>query len=140
MSFTPSELGYTGNVYAYDVNHGTGRVLTPSQANSDTISDTAYYVVVPIGPSGIGFLGEKGKIAPLGKKRIASFSDNGTLSATITFGSGEKPVTLQGYSPSAPTVTASVGSVGAVSYDATAKQFTIAVTPAGTSATIAIKP
>jgi hypothetical protein len=126
-------------VYAYDVNKATGRLLHPTQANTDTIADTAYYVVVPIGPSGIGFLGEQGKIAPLGKKRIVSWSDNGTLTVTIAFASGEPAITIQGYAPSAPTIAAQTGSAGPIGYDAATRRFTVAVTPAAGGATITLK-
>lgn len=142
-SFMPSELGYGGNVYVYNVNAGTGQVAMPSTQISATLATTtttAYYVVTPIGASGIGFLGEQGKIAPLGTKRIASFSDDGTVAANVVFASGEGAITLQGYAPSAPTVTASTGSVGAVSYSSTTHLFTVPVTAAGTTATVHISP
>jgi len=141
LSFTPAELGYTGSVYAYNVNSATGRVLTPTQANTDSITDTAYYLVAPIGPSGIAFLGEQGKIAALGKKRIATFSDDGTLTATVSFAPGEGAITLQGYAPKAPTATAVSGTVGPVTYSATTSRFTIAVTAAaGNSASLQLRP
>jgi hypothetical protein len=138
-SFTPAELGYSGSVYVYNVNAGTGQVAMPSTQISATLASTtttAYYVVTPIGQSGIGFLGEQGKIAPLGTKRIASFSDDGTLTANVLFASGEGAITLQGYAPSAPTVTALTGTAGNVSYSATTHLFTVSVTPAGTGATL----
>jgi hypothetical protein len=140
LSFTPAELGYSGSVYVFNVNAATGRVLTPAQANTDTITDTAFYLVAPIGPSGIAFLGEQGKIAGLGKKRIATFSDDGTLIATVSFAAGEGAITLQGYAPRAPTATAVSGTVGAVSYSAATSRFTVSVTGAGTSATVQLRP
>ncbi|MFL5307636.1 MAG: hypothetical protein ACJ8F1_20620 [Polyangia bacterium] len=136
LSFTPAELGYSGSVYVYDVNKQSGRLLTAMQANADTISDTAYYVVAPVGQSGIAFLGEQGKIAPLGSKRISDWSDNGTLSVSVAFAAGETSVTLTGYAASAPTATADTGTVGAVQYDATSKRFTLSVSPAGSSASL----
>jgi hypothetical protein len=142
-SFTPAELGYTGSVYVYDVNADSGRVATPSQSVSATLAttnSTAYYVVTPIGASGIGFLGERGKIAPLGKKRIASFSDDGGVDIDVAFGAGEGSVTLQGYAPKAPTATATAGTVGAVTYSASTQLFTLPVTAAGTSATVRLTP
>jgi hypothetical protein len=33
-SFTPAELGYTGNVYVYDVNNDSGTVLASTQAST----------------------------------------------------------------------------------------------------------
>ena len=140
LSFTPAELGYAGSVYVFNVNAATGRVLTAAQANTDTITDTAYYLVAPIGPSGIAFLGEQGKIAALGKKRITTFSDDGTLTATVSFATGEGAITLQGYAPRAPTATATSGTVGAVTYSATTSRFTVAVTGASGSATVQLKP
>ena len=136
MSFTPAELGYAGSVYVLDVNHGTGRLLTASQANTDTISDTAYYIVAPLGPSGIAFLGEQGKLAAAGKKRISDWSDDGTLTVSVAFAAHETAVTLTGYAPTAPIATASTGSVSAVQYDTTQKRFTLAVMPSSGSATV----
>jgi len=140
LSFTPAELGYTGSVYVFNVNAATGRVLTPAQPNADTITDTAYYLVAPIGPSGIAFLGEQGKIAGLGKKRIATFSDSGTLTATVSFAAGEGAITLHGYAPRAPTATATTGTVGAVSYSTATSRFTVAVTGAAGTATVQLRP
>lgn len=136
MSFTPAELGYAGSVYVYDVNHATGRLLTASQANTDTITDTAYYIVAPVGPSGIAFLGEQGKLASTGAKRISDWSDTGTLAVSVAFGAGEKSVTLTGYAPSMPTAAADLGTVSAVQYDATSKRFTVSVAPSGASASV----
>ena len=136
LSFTPAELGYTGSVYVYDVNKQTGRLLTAMQANADTISDTAYYVVSPVGQSGIAFLGEQGKLAPLGSKRISDWSDDGMLSVSVLFASGETSVTLTGYAPSAPVAMADTGTVGAVQYDASSKRFTVSVSPSGSSASL----
>jgi len=142
-SFTPDELGYSGSVYVYDVNAGTGKVTSSSQASTKTLAattTTAYYIVAPVGPSGIAFLGEKNKIAALGKKRISSFTDDGTISVGVAFGEGEGPVTLQGYATAAPTVTAFTGKAGTIAYDTTTKLFTVQITAAGTAATVAIAP
>jgi hypothetical protein len=89
--------------------------------------------------SGLGCSAGQGgsdSVAAVGKKRIADWSDNGTLSVSVVFG-GESSVTLTGYAPSAPTATASVGSVGAMQYDGTQKRFTVSVMPSGSTATIA---
>jgi hypothetical protein len=56
------------------------------------------------------------------------------------FGSGEGAITLQGYAPSAPTVTALTGTAGTVNYSSSTHLFTVSVTPAGTGATIRIAP
>jgi hypothetical protein len=56
--------------------------------------------------------------------------------ATIAFAAGEKAVTLHGYAPSSPAVTATKGAAGPVTYDAASGQFRVAVSPApdGTAA------
>jgi hypothetical protein len=136
-SFTPSELGYTGKVYVYDIKNDSGKTLDATQAHS---ASYGYYMVAPIGTSGIAFLGDKGKFVPMGKKRISAFTDDGTITATVQYATGEGPVTIQGYAAAAPTVTATAGTVGAVSYTASTQRFTVQVTASGTSATISIKP
>ncbi|HEX7506820.1 MAG TPA: hypothetical protein VF550_08600 [Polyangia bacterium] len=78
--------------------------------------------------------------AALGKKRISSFTDDGTISVGVAFGEGEGPVTLQGYATAAPTVTAFTGKAVTIAYDTTTKMFTVQITAAGTAATVAIAP
>lgn len=142
-SFTPAELGHTGSVYVYDVNAASGKVMEAATAYTQTLASTTttgFYLVAPIGPSGIAFLGDKGKNAALGKKRVSSLSDDGTMSVGVSFGEGEGPVTLQGYAPAAPTVKALTGSAGDVAYNPTSKLFTVQITAAGTGATVLITP
>jgi hypothetical protein len=86
-----------------------------------------YYIAVPVGGSGIGFLGDAGKIVSLGKKRIGAVTDDGTLHATVNFAAGEGGVTLHGYAPGAPGLTMSKGTAGAVSYNAATRQFSVVV-------------
>jgi hypothetical protein len=142
-SFTPGEIGYTSDVYVYSVNDDAGRIAQPTQSINTTLAtmnSTAYYVVAPIGPSRMALLGEQGKIAAAGKQRVATFSDDGALTVTVQFASGEGPITLHGYAPAAPTVVALSGTAGTVRYDARTQRFTVAVTAAGTSATIRLSP
>jgi hypothetical protein len=137
VSMAPSELGYTGKVYVYDVINDSGKAMAATDANSWA---KGYTLVAPIGTSGIAFLGDKGKFVPVGKKRISTFTDDGTITAKIEFATGEGAVTIQGYAAASPTVTATAGTVGAVTFNATTQRFSVPVTAAGTSATISIKP
>jgi len=136
-SFTPTDFGYAGKVYVYDVINDAGKAVDAAQAYSGS---NGYYLVAPIGASGIAFLGDRGKFVSLGKKRISAFTDDGTITATVQYATGEGPVTLQGMAAAAPTVSATSGTVGAVNYSASTQRFTVAVTAAGTSATVTIKP
>ena len=140
ITFYPSSLGLDGSAYVYNYFTGAGQVVEAGKAYSDTVNDASYYIAVPIGQSGIAFLGDTGKFVSLGKKRIPQLTDNGSVQATITFATGEKSVTLSGYSPSLPTATASKGIVGPVTYNSSTHFFKFAVSPsADRSATITVR-
>jgi hypothetical protein len=129
ISFTPGQLGVSGAAYVYDYFGGSGRVVQPGETFSDNVSDGTYYVVAPVGASGIALLGDSGEYATLGAKRISTLADDGLVHATIEFAAGESGVTLDGYAPSSPSATVSGGAADAVAYDATTGQFSVAVHP-----------
>jgi hypothetical protein len=140
-SFSAAELGYSGRVYLYSFLTGAGRTLDAGATFSEALQNGfGYWIVTPIGPSGIGFLGDAGKYVAAGKKRVTRWSDDGTVKVDLAFAAGEGAVTLHGYAPAAPTVSASVGTAGAVQWDAQSQLFSVAVTPAGGAASIAMAP
>lgn len=128
-SFTPASLGLSGNVYVYNYFTGTGKVVRAGGTFTDTVSSGSYYIVVPLGPSGIGFLGDKGKFVSWGKKRITQVMDTGALQATVKFASGETSLTMYGYAPSQPKVSAIDGTVGRLNYNSTTGLFSYPVSP-----------
>lgn len=128
-SFIPASLGLSGRVYVYNYVTGTGTVLPAGGTFTDTVSSGSYYIVVPIGASGIGFLGDSGKFVSWGKKRISQVTDLGSIQATITFASGETSLTMYGYAPSQPNLTATDGTLGAVSYNGATGIFSYPVSP-----------
>ncbi len=97
-----------------------------------------YYVVVPLGPSGIALVGDTGKYVSLGKKRVTALSDTGTVEVSLAFANGAGPVTLLGYAPAQPKATASTGSIKAVSWDPATQMFSIPVTQAAGIAALVI--
>ncbi|MEV6609574.1 hypothetical protein [Kutzneria sp. NPDC051319] len=131
VSFSPNSQGVGGATYVYNYFTGAGKVVPAGGTFTDTVSSGSYYVVAPVGQSGIAFLGDAGKFVSLGGKRVSQLSDNGTVHATVTFAASEKSVTLHGYAPSAPQVTATDGTAGAVSYNASTHLFTVSVSPGG---------
>jgi len=141
IAFTPASLGLHTRAYAFDYFLRTGAVLNPDQTFTDTLAkDYAYFIVVPIGPSGIAFLGDRDQFVSLGKQRVSQLSDNGTLRVTIQFAPGENSRTVHGYSPTVPVITAIRGKTGAPTYDATLHQFTASVSPdSNASADLEIK-
>ena len=138
-SFTPSQLGVSGAAYVYDYFHQTGSVLgdgNPFNFSTSLASNTAgnsFYVTVPIGPSGIAFLGDTNKFVTLGKKRISALSDTGIVKATVLFAAGESSLTVSGYAPSQPYAWA-VNGVGPVNYDPVKHLFSLAVAPGASGA------
>jgi hypothetical protein len=141
-SFGLAEIGESGPAYAYDYFAGTGTLVPAGGTVSAQVTSGTYWVVAPVGPSGIAFLGDAGKWVAHGDKRIAHPNDSGQVHATIAFAPGEGPVTLHGYAPRRPTVSASAGSVGAVGYDASTKlfSFTVSAQSAGHQAVVTIAP
>jgi hypothetical protein len=130
VTFTPASLGLSGPVYVYNYFTDSGTVTDADVPFSETMANGhAYYVVVPVGASGIGFLGDAGQFVSLGRKRISQVTDDGTLEATVAFADGEPSRILHGYSLSLPVVTALAGAVGTLTYDPTTQLFTVEVSP-----------
>jgi hypothetical protein len=130
ISFRPADLGITGPSYVYEYFAKTGVVLPPGGTFSQSVPNSGtYYIVVPIGRSGIAFLGDAGKFVSLGKKRISALSDDGVVRATVSFAPGERAVTLHGYATALPAVTATGATVAAASYDPATHLFEVTLAP-----------
>jgi hypothetical protein len=137
--FSPSELGQAGNVYVWDVYRARGRLLASNAMLSEDVQNgRAYYVVAPVGPSGIAFLGDKDKYVSLGRQRIPALTDNGQLEVGVAFAAGESSVTLHGWSPSPPMASALTGSIGALTWDAITGRFELPVWPVAGAASLRI--
>ena len=130
ISFRPNDHGIAGQSYVYNYLTGAGKLVPAAGTFTDTVNaDGSYYVVAPVGSSGIALLGDAGKFVSLGSKRISQLSDDGTVRTRVGFATNETSVTLHGYAPRAPTATVTDGAVGAVHYDAATHLFTVTVTP-----------
>jgi hypothetical protein len=140
IAFTPASLGLHTRAYVFDYFSGKGTLLDADQAFTESLKkDCAYYIVVPLGQSGIAFLGDRDQFVSLGKQRISHLSDDGKLRMTIQFATGETSRTVHGYSPNAPVINAIKGKTAAFSYDSAVHQFTVSVSPdAGGSAELEI--
>jgi len=144
-SFLPNDLGIPGDVYVYDYFSSTGMIVAASNAFNFTTTmpgnnaGGSYFVVVPVGPSGIAFLGDTNKFVTLGKKRISAMVDAGVLKVTASFAVGETNLTLTGYAPSAPYIGALNGTFGVMNYDSATHLFSINLAPDGSNtATLAL--
>ena len=68
--------------------------------------DGAYWIVVPVGPSGVGWLGDSGKFVSNGRNCVARILDTGALTARVVFSAGERRLRLYGFSLAQPKVRA----------------------------------
>ena len=113
IEFSPESVGVTGSAYVYDYFKNKGTVIQAGAELSALVDyNGSYYLVAPIGPSGIAFLGDSGKFVSCGKKRIEQLSDDGALQVLVRFAPGEKFVALHLYATTPPRVSANLGTVG----------------------------
>jgi len=91
-------------------------------------SESAFYVVAPVGQSGIAFLGDQGKFVGTGKNRIKSLREEpGRLTVGVVLAANESAIVLHGYSVLAPKATGPGGAADPVQYDSTTHHFTVTV-------------
>jgi hypothetical protein len=140
FNFSLRDLGANTPAYLYDYFNNTGRVIQPADVVTETITGPSLYLIAaPIGSSGMALIGDAGQFVTLGRKRIVSLTDDGSIHVTVAFAKGETYRTIIGYAPSvAPTVTASNGAAARVSYDSATGRFEIAVQP-GADGTAALQ-
>lgn len=130
VEFRPSALGVAGRAYVYDYFQRRGRVVEAGEIFADTMeADRAYYIAVPVGPSGVALVGDAGHFVPLGRQRIPRISGGEPLGVTVAFVPGEGPRTLFGYAAAAPVITARQGSAGPVRFDGATGLFQVDVAP-----------
>ncbi|HUA39069.1 MAG TPA: hypothetical protein VMA35_11810 [Candidatus Sulfopaludibacter sp.] len=134
VRFSPGELGLRGPVYVYDYFSGTGKLLHDGADFTAPLGGDAsvFYMVAPVGQSGIAFLGDKNKFVGTGRQRIVSLDDEpGRLTIGVVLAQNEKSVVLHGYAAAEPKVTVISGSDDTVQYDPASHYFTVEVKPDG---------
>src|SRR5262249_23497598 len=108
----PAGLGYESSVFAYNYFGQYGLYLQPTEALAFKVPDDgAYWIIVPVGRSGIGFLGDLDKFVSNGKNRVVTMNDTGEFSARVIFAEGENRLRLHGFSLTRPRVEALDGEV-----------------------------
>jgi hypothetical protein len=130
VHFTLDELGLAGPAYVYDYFARTGKRLADADNFAAPLgkNQSVFYVVAPVGKSGIAFLGDQGKFVGTGKQRIESLRDEpGKLTARVVFAASESSVVLHGYASSAPQATATGGEIGTVQFDSATGHFTVMI-------------
>ena len=131
--FTPAALGLKNEVCVLNARSGAAQYQSAGKRFVFALNpgETAYYLVAPVGQSGLAFFGDAGKYVSNARQRIATLDDApGRLTVTVTFAAGEKSVRLFGYAKKVPIVTAQSGSAGTLNYDAGTGRFSVEVYPA----------
>jgi hypothetical protein len=117
VSFSPQDFGFTGEVYLYDYFGKTGSLQPGAQAIERSVdSQGSYFVIAPVGPSGMAFLGDLSKFVPGSQQRLLSLSDSGVITATLQFNPPETvPISI--FAASAPLVSSDLATVSAPAFD-----------------------
>ncbi len=118
VSFSPHDFGFTGDVYVYDYFGKTGSPQPGAQPIVKSVdSQGSYFVMAPVGPSGIAFLGDLSRFVSASQQRVVSLADDGQISATLQFKPPET-VPISVFAASKPVVSADGATVSAPVLDA----------------------
>ena len=139
VSFTPQSLGISGGAYVYDYFGKKGSIVEAGAPFTDAVDyNGTYFIVAPIGASGMALIGDAGKFVSCGKKRIASISDGGNLHVSVSFAEGEEHVVLTFYSQVKPLVQGVEGRANRLVYQGS-DLYRVTVSPgAGNSASVVL--
>lgn len=141
ISILPQDFGFQGAVYVYDYFGNSGWWQPGTQSFATSVdSQGSYYVIAPIGPSGMAFLGDLTKYVPASRQRVETLSDDGQITATLNFKSGGETVPISVFASAAPVVSADHATVSAPAYDSATGLYRMMVTTESAAATLHIAP
>jgi hypothetical protein len=132
VRFSPEEAGSSAPAVVYSYFSRLTRRVERGQDFKASLGpgDAAYYIVAPVGASGIALFGDAGKFVSMGKERIQSLEEGpSSLKVQVLFAPGERSVTLFGNAPTRPRVIVQGGSSGAVKFVKSTGYFSVAVSP-----------
>jgi hypothetical protein len=136
-SFSPAAEGFpapAAGMYAYNWFSKAGQFIAAGSPLTATCAAGTnafhYWVVAPVGASGIAFLGDLSKYISCGRQRITSLVHSATqVTATVDLEPQEATVTLSGYSTVKPlAVCSNNATLGAVNF--ANNMFSVVLTPA----------
>ncbi len=125
FTFQLKDIGMTGKAVVFNPVSQEVQTLKAGETYRRSLpgDQFSFLMVAPITSSGIAFLGDAGKIAATGKKRISSLSSVGKkMRVNVIFSSAEKEVILRGYAEKQPK-----SNKGILLYDAKTKIFSLTV-------------
>jgi hypothetical protein len=129
VTIVPQDLGFTGDVYVYDYFGKAGWRQHATQAIAKTVdSQGSYFVISPVGASGMAFLGDLSKFVSASQQRVPSLSDDGMITATLEFIPGETvPISI--FAASMPVISADGATVTAPVLDSGTGLYQVMVSP-----------
>jgi hypothetical protein len=137
IAFRPADLGISTDAWVYEPSAAKGKLVAANGSFNAEFAEPnhkkawSYFVVSPVGSSGIALVGDAGKIVTAGRQRVAEIEETASeTKVTVAFAVTEKSVTLTGFAQDKPVVTAESGSVGSMTFDENTHQFIIEVAPA----------
>lgn len=125
FTFQLKDIGLVGKTVVYNPVSHEIQTLKAGETYHGSLSGDQYIflMVAPVTSSGIAFLGDAGKIAATGKKRIAAISSVGKkMRIKVIFSQGEKNILLKGYAEKQPK-----SNTGILLYDAKSKMFSLEI-------------
>lgn len=128
-TFRLADAGVNNPVFLYDYFQGAGHLAQPSDVLNLDATSFSYQIAAPVGASGIAMVGDAGQFVSLGKKRIASLTDDGAVHIVVEFAKGELERDLIGYSPAPVLASASTGRAGQTVRDPSTGLFRVRVHP-----------
>jgi hypothetical protein len=133
LTIDPSTFGVTGASYLHNyLTRSNNYIAAGSTYTTNLPGGASYFILVPVGASGITLLGDTSHFVTLGKQRIPALSDDGTLDVTVAFAAGETSRTLTGFSAQPFAVASVAGSHKSATWDSTSQMFTVVVHPSTT--------
>jgi hypothetical protein len=128
VSFSPQDFGFAGDVYVYDYFGKTGWRQGGAQPIVKSVdSQGSYFIMAPVGPSGMAFLGDLSRFVPASQQRVVSLVDDGAITATLQFKPPET-VPISVFATSMPAVSADGATVSAPVFDSTTGLYRVMVT------------
>lgn len=127
ITIRPSDYGITTQAWLQDYLNGTGTLIQANAAQTVVLQDTSYFVLMPVGKSGLAFLGDRDQFVTLGKARVSQLQDTGRIEATVQFAAAESSRTFFGYSPNPLVASVSGRNTQEVTWDASTQLFTVVV-------------
>jgi hypothetical protein len=129
-AISPSSLGMTGELVAYDFFGATAELVSANdQVTVPQHDGFGYLILIPLGKSGMALLGDADQFVSLSRQRVSSLSDAGRIETTVIFANEESERKLFGYSPISPAVSAQSGQASLSAYGQDTRLFQITVRP-----------